>query len=126
MKYSTRRTLAAVLAGVSFATAAPAGAYVLTLEADGYTDVSDLGGRPIDTVGCSGASQGIALEGIDLSGEWISWDVVVDQQVTVSGSVRSAGAELFERRYTLTVWSDDESRVVFEETVSTPPGTGIS
>jgi hypothetical protein len=116
----------AVLLSCALLAAAPASAYVLSLEADGFMDSYDSGGRPVEDVDCSGASGGKALEGIDLAGEWISWDVTVDQQAEVRGRVRSAGEAGAVRGYTLSVWYEDGSEMVLSQTVTTPAGTGIS
>ncbi len=52
------------------ATPAP-GAVSVVVEAESFVDAYDLGGASILSVACTSASQGLAVDGLDIAGEWI-------------------------------------------------------
>ena len=52
----------------------PATAGVFFVECEGFSNSHNLGGSNIEPAGCLGASNGIAVVGVDVSGEWIEVD----------------------------------------------------
>ena len=67
-----------VLVFSMIAAAAPATAQVISIETEWYDDSYDTGGIPIGIQLDSGCSGGMFLVGLDLAGEWTSYDVSVD------------------------------------------------
>lgn len=67
-----RAALVSVVLGLIALVAAPvAGAISVTAEAESYDDTFDKGGAAIMAIACSGASGGLAVDGLDMAGEWI-------------------------------------------------------
>ena len=52
-------------------TAPAAGALSVLVEAESYTESYDMGGASIMSIACTSASGGLAVDGLDISGEWI-------------------------------------------------------
>jgi hypothetical protein len=106
--------------------AGSASALELQLEADAYTECLDFGGIQVGPVDCSGASGGVALEGIDQAGEWIAWDLFLEARQELAARVLSAGGNGYVRAYAIDIWYEDEARYVMQESMVTPAGLGIS
>ncbi len=68
-----RRAVAAPLAFglLVLATVPAAGALSVLVEAESFTDGYDMGGASIMAIACTSASGGLAVDGLDISGEWI-------------------------------------------------------
>ena len=63
-----------------------ASAGVFFVECEGFSNSHNLGGSDIEPAGCLGASNGIAVVGVDVSGEWIEVDfnAPLDATYTIS------------------------------------------
>lgn len=68
-----RRTIALPFAIglLALATIPAAGALSVFVEAESFTDGFDMGGASIMSIGCTSASGGLAVDGLDIPGEWI-------------------------------------------------------
>jgi hypothetical protein len=70
---------------------APAYAASILIEAETFSAYNDLGGIMIYKPTCSGASGGMAADGIDVPGEWIEVQLSVAETGAYADSLRSAG-----------------------------------
>lgn len=99
----TRNPLAAwwvvglVIAGL----AAQAGA--ITVEAENFVASYNAGGEDIYWLGCSGASGGRAVEGVDTAGDWIEIAVDVPETYVYTDTLRSAGNSGEESYFQVTI-----------------------
>ena len=67
-----------------------ASAQDILLEAEDFTASYNEGGNPILRVSCSGASGGLALEGLDYPGDWIELSLTI-WNGSFTDTIRSAG-----------------------------------
>ena len=74
--------LAALLLLLSVACAE---ATYFTVQCEDYSNSHDIGGTPVSTIFCSAAFKLMAVEGVDLVGEWIEvpFDAPVEAQYTL-------------------------------------------
>jgi hypothetical protein len=75
----TNRTLPALLAFglLALGTAPAPGAISVLVEAESYVDAMNIGGASIMSVVCTSASEGYAVDGLDIAGEWIEVKVTL-------------------------------------------------
>lgn len=88
------------IALLSFAASAES----IWLEAENYTASHDEGGLAIYVTTCSGASQGLAVEGFDYPGDWIELKLDVVGSGAFVDSLRSGGLTLEESDLRATVF----------------------
>ena len=69
----------------------PLRAETLTIEAEAYSGSSDVGGDPIHVTSCTGASGGLAVDGLDTAGEALAWQFELDREFSFIDSLRTAG-----------------------------------
>jgi len=81
-----------------------AGAESIWLEAETYTASHDEGGLGIYITGCSGASQGLAIEGFDYPGDWVELKMDVLDNGAFVDSLHSGGMTLEESDLRCTVY----------------------
>lgn len=85
--------------------AAPlASAEIIMIEAEDYVASHDIGGAVIQTVSCSAASGGEAVEGFDTPGEWIEVVLNVSHVGSYADWIRSAGLTGYESDLQSTVF----------------------
>ena len=108
-----------------FALAGPAGADI-RLEAETYIAFGDAGGTPVHMAVCSAASQGLAVDGLDVAGDWIELRVSFTEPACVDVRLRSAGVPGYVRGYALAFTPDPPGTAAGVDTLVTPPGLGIT
>jgi len=81
-----------------------ASAESIWVEAETYTASHDVGGTAIYITGCSGASQGLAVEGFDTPGEWIELKLTIPENGSFTDSLRSGGMSMVESDLRCTVF----------------------
>ncbi len=88
-----------------------AGALSVLVEAESYTDGYDMGGASIMSVACSGASGGLAVDGLDIPGEWIEVKATIPTEACYEllMNYQAPYAEPIETR--VTVFDDGHSTV---------------
>ncbi len=108
-----RRTVALPLAIglLALATVPAAGALSVLVEAESYTDGYDMGGASIKSIACTSASGGLAVDGLDISGEWIEVKATIPDEACYElvMSYQAPYAELIETR--VTVYDEGHSTV---------------
>jgi hypothetical protein len=109
---------------LSLTTVQTAFSQTMRLEAENYIDSYNIDGADIYIRGCSAASEGLAVDGLDREGEWIQLALVLTEGFCFVDSVRSAGSLGAVRTYsiqfekTAVLWAAD--------TLTTVPGAGIT
>lgn len=98
----------------------------IRLEAEDYISKQDYGGIPIQIHACNGASQGLAIDGLDIGNEWLAWEISLSERFCFIDSLRSAGAVKQVRTYRTTFERLPSEEIVDADTVVTLPGAGIS
>jgi hypothetical protein len=73
-----------------------ASAQIIIIEAEDYIASNDIGGAVIQTVLCSAASGGEAVEGFDTPGEWIEVILNASHAGSFADWIRSAGLNNYE------------------------------
>jgi len=65
------------------------------IECEAFLNSHNIGGSPIAKGYCSGASGGMAVTGVDVSGEWIefAFEAPVDGEYTITLSSNSLGGQ---------------------------------
>ncbi len=96
------RLLLAVLFVALFSLSASAES--IWLEAEDFIASHDEGGLSIYVTGCSGASQGLAVEGFDYPGDWIELKFDVLENGAFVDSLRSGGLTLEESDVRCTIF----------------------
>ena len=86
-----RCVLAVVAVLVAAAVPAVSVSQTVTVEAETFTAYENIGGAPIDVVGCSHASGGWAVDGFDIVEEWIRLLVTFPEDGLYTNRLRSAG-----------------------------------
>ena len=71
--------------------AATTASHAITVEAENLVGSFNAGGDDIYVIACSGASGGMAVEGVDTAGDWIEIMVAVTDTYGYADSLRSAG-----------------------------------
>jgi hypothetical protein len=84
--------------------AASAASLALTIEAESLVGSFNAGGDDIYTIACSGASGGMAVEGVDTAGDWIEIMVTIPDTYVYVDSLRSAGLLNLQSHFALTVF----------------------
>ncbi len=95
------------------------------IEAETYSNYGNISGQGIAQHSCSGASNGYGVNGVDIAGEWISWQVTFDQRFCCTDSLRSAGSNGFVRQFDLIFQRADGGEIVCTDSFYTPPGSGV-
>ncbi|MFZ1947096.1 MAG: hypothetical protein WAW06_06085 [bacterium] len=78
-------------------------AQAVTAEAENFIASYNAGGEEIYWLGCSGASGGRAVEGVDTAGDWIEIAVDVPTTYGYADTLRSAGNTLEESYFQVTI-----------------------
>ncbi len=116
--------LVAARSDVSAATAGTSG--TLSLEAEDYVSSVDAGGALITIVGCSAARGGLAVDGLDVAGDYIEWNLSLAQPFSFRDSLRSAGAIGLVRKYAILFLPAGGGSPVASDTLTTPAGLGVT
>jgi hypothetical protein len=98
----------------------------LRLEAEDYIASHNISGGDIYIRGCSAASEGYAVDGLDREGEWIQLALELPEGFCFVDSVRSAGSLGTIRRYAIHFESISPVLLWATDSVTTPPGSGIT
>jgi len=101
-------------------------AEAVQLEAEDYVESMNVGGNPIQMVGCSAARGGLAVDGVDYEGDYIEWSLSLAQEFVFRDSVRSAGAVGLVRRYAVLFLPAGGGPPAASDTLTTTPGLGIT
>jgi hypothetical protein len=101
-------------------------AEAVQLEAEDYVASMNVGGSPIQMVGCSAARGGLAVDGVDYAGDYIEWSLSLAQEFVFRDSLRSAGAVGLVRRYAVLFLPAGGGPPVASDTLTTTPGLGIT
>ncbi len=111
--HGLRRAIAAPLAlGLLVVATIPvAGALSVLVEAESFTDGYDIGGASIMSIVCTSASGGLAVDGLDISGEWIEVKATVPDEACYElvMSYQAPYAEPIETR--VTVYDEGHSAI---------------
>jgi hypothetical protein len=105
-----------------------ASADAVQIEAEDYSASGDIGGcgLAIERHDCSGASGGLAVDGVDCAGEWIRLHAVLYRSMSFSFGLRSAGSIGYARSFGALILRDDGSETpVAGDTLITPQGAGV-
>jgi hypothetical protein len=97
----------------------------IQIEAESYTDSLNLGGEAVHVVVCESASGGLAVQGVDTAGEWISFPLEVEEPIAFRDSLRSAGALGIVRTHVVEFRAAGSGVLIESDTLVTPPGLGI-
>jgi len=116
---------AVVFLAVLLIATGPALAEDIRLEAENLLDSHNLGGTPIITKSCSAASGGLAMDGLDLDGEWLEFQLTVQEPLPFLVSVRSAGSTNLVRHFRVLFFAVDPESSEIQDEVSTGPGSGF-
>ncbi len=95
------------------------------LEAEDFVAKDEHGAIPIQIKVCSGASQGLAVDGLDVAGEWIAWEISLVERYCFRDSLRSAGSVKAVRTFITQFERMPYEEIVDADTVVTLPGSGI-
>jgi hypothetical protein len=98
----------------------------MRIEAESFARFNELGAAMIQVKPCDGASEGMAVSGLDTDGEYLEWDLLVTQPSAFVDSLRSAGNVGVIRHFKIQVLRSGEPGVVLEDTLTTPPGAGMT
>ncbi len=118
------KPLAALLLVAALAAAVPADA-TIRLEAESLADAHNVGGAPIALVSCGTASNGHAIDGIDMPGEWIELNLLLTGPSCLYSAVRSAGLSGVVRNFRVEITPDPPTTTGGTDSLTTIPGTGI-
>jgi len=109
---------------VSVAGAEVAISETLRIEAETMTASYNISGLDIAVRGCSAASGGQAVDGLDIEGEWIQIPLELTEGMCFTDSLRSAGDVGSIRSFAIHI--EANSSVWAADTVTTIPGSGIT
>ncbi len=98
----------------------------LRLEAENFIASHNIGGGDVYVRSCSAASGGYAVDGLDREGEWIQLALELPESFCFFDSVRSAGSLGRIRRYAIQFESISPVLLWATDSVTTPPGSGIT
>jgi hypothetical protein len=98
----------------------------LRLEAEDLIDSHNISGGDIYIRGCSAASEGYAVDGLDREGEWIQLALDLTEGFCFVDSVRSAGSLGTVRTYSIHFEKTSTANLWAADTVTTLPGAGIT
>lgn len=121
-----RLSLLGVLAS---AIALPASAVNIHIEADTYFTSGGIPscGYDIARVSCDGATEGIAVDGVDCDGEWIAISLPVSSEICFYSGLRSARYEGLVSHFRMEFRTDDAHQtLVASDSLETAPGLGAS
>lgn len=110
---------------------APVSANVIRIEAESYVNAHELGGNGsrIGRVGCSSASEGQAVDGLDVPGEYVEWNFPVAEAGCFVDSLCSAGGAPpngMVREFTIQVFAQGSTEPLYEDGITTIEGNGVS
>jgi hypothetical protein len=106
--------------------AAPCTAAGFRIEAESMIATHNLGGYAISVVSCSGASGGLAVNGLDNPGEWIEFRLELAAATAFIDSLHSAGLVGEIRHFAVQFLTGDDPTGAPGDTVTTGPGRGFS
>ena len=98
----------------------------LRIEAEEVYSASDLGGLGVVVRGCSAASGGMAVDGLDRVGEWIKIHVELDTGICFVDAIRSAGSTTTIRTFAVLFHDVSTGMLWSADTLVTPPGSGVT
>jgi len=122
MKWPIPALLLAVLSGA----APPAVPGHIRLEAEHMKASHNLGGYAIDMAGCWAASNRLAVDGLDVDGEWLQLAFTLDAPFCFVDSVRSAADDGVVCGFVLSLEPAAGGESSIPDTVTAPPGTGVT
>jgi len=114
-----------VLLGLLFSTADPSVAQDIRLEAENFIDSQDNGLESIVIVPCDLASGGLAVDGVDATGDRIVLDLPLDTRFCFQSGIRSAGDITLVRVFEVSFNSVPDDSYLFADTLTTVPGSGV-
>jgi len=122
------RVLLCLLA-IAFASSTRTCAEAIHIEADTYFTSGDLPGHgyTIGPVRCDAATESLAVDGVDSSGEWIKIRLSIPADYCFYTGMSSAGAEGYERHFQIEYLTDDGNQTLAgSDLLITPPGAGVT
>lgn len=102
----------------------PSRADGIRLEAEDLITSGNTGQETIHVVECSEASQGHAIQGVDLLGEWIAFRLTLNEQTCFRDSLRTAGAVPLVRQFAVLYQPDPPATTSAADSAMSAPGTG--
>ena len=113
------------LVGMASLTTVPSAAQDIRLEAEAFIDSQDNGLEPITIVPCNLASGGYAVDGVDATGDRIVLDLPLDLGFCFQCAIRSAGDVSLIRTFEVSFHMVPDGTLLFADTLTTIPGSGI-
>jgi len=118
--------VAAILFVVLLLVAASAALADIRLEAEDMTASHNIGGFAIEVTGCGAASGFLAVDGLDVDGEWLRLRFTLNAAFCFVDSVRSAGDPGLVREFALSLDPVPSGESGAPDTLTTVPGSGIT
>ncbi len=101
-------------------------ASAVSLEAEDYAAFHEAGGALITVVSCSAARGGLAVDGLDVPGDYLEWPLTLTHPLVFRDSLRSAGAIGLTRRYAVLFLPAAGGAPVAGDTLTTVQGLGVT
>ncbi len=97
----------------------------IRIEAEHYVASHNVGGGQIIRGACNhGASGGLAIEGLDWSGDWVEYLLTLADGFCFVDSLRSAGRVGSIREFVMEFFREGEPGIPVADTLASPPGGG--
>jgi len=103
----------------------PASSEEVRLEAEELFTYGNIGQSLIGVVSCSDASGGHAIGGVDVPGEWIAWQVALQERTCFVDSLRTAGGDGIKREWAVLYIPDPPAETAAGDSTWTMPGGGV-
>lgn len=116
-----------LLAGLACVLVLPVSAENIHIEADTYSTSGEIPscGYGISRVSCDGATEGIAVGGVDCDGEWIAISLTLPAEFCFHVGLQSARYEGLISRFQIEFRTDDAHQTLAgSDTLVTSPGHG--
>jgi hypothetical protein len=97
----------------------------IVLEAEAFLDSEDHGLDPVTIVTCTTTSGGLAVDGVDATGDAIVLGLSLTDRFCFESGIRSGGDDTLVRVFQVSFLDTGDGSVLIADTLTTPPGTGV-
>jgi hypothetical protein len=115
--------VAAVVLGMAHQQAGAA--ETIRLEAEDFVASHDVGGIRIYARSCTAASQGLAVDGLDMEGEWMELRLELASPTAFLHGLQTAGDVGLTRTFAVDFRPQSDQGTSLTDTLTTIPGSGI-
>lgn len=115
-----------VLAFALLFAAAPAPASEILIEAEDYVTYGDMHGRQIEVVNCDGALNGVAVDGVDVAGEWLLYQFDLPERTCMVDLIYSSRVLDWVASFRVEFLDAEGLTVLSSDTLTTAPGRGVT